>query len=368
MPTKANFTKVVFYPNPRGNSSAGNSNLLGVNGKTEYNGFMSEATKKHIRKLVANYANTIHHAKKTLQQQSKKQANTDGQSISNEQSTNKEKVKDRNIISNNKKSINWERNKNVLETKLSFLTLTLPTKQKNDDKEIKRQCLNSFMIKIVKDCNIKVWLWVAELQKNGNIHFHILIDSYVPFVVIDIDNNILFVGTKNKCDNFATNNVSKKYKSISYAQYVWNNALEKLGYITDFCQKFGHNQPPTTHIEIIKQAKTAAAYITKYITKNNSNMAKSIRKIEGRLWGCSDGLRLFEDVVIPMELRNTVYKEIVSKGNLLVDEEYVKVYIVDVSSISQLYEYILDNYISLILEVYDNCTFESEDIIKEFSG
>ena len=63
--------------------------------------------------------------------------------------------------------------------KVGFITLTLPSKQIHSDNEIKEKCLNQFLIEIRKRYHVKNYIWRAELQKNGNIHFHIIVDKFI---------------------------------------------------------------------------------------------------------------------------------------------------------------------------------------------
>src|SRR4030065_2491656 len=54
---------------------------------------------------------------------------------------------------------------------LNFLTLTLPSAQVHDDKFIKRRIFQPFMERLQRVDFCKPFIWRAEMQKNGNIHF-----------------------------------------------------------------------------------------------------------------------------------------------------------------------------------------------------
>src|SRR5690606_39568338 len=61
--------------------------------------------------------------------------------------------------------------------RLSFITLTLPSPQGSiSDKEIKRGPLRMFIQKMGRRYGMYNYVWKAEKQKNGNIHFHITTD------------------------------------------------------------------------------------------------------------------------------------------------------------------------------------------------
>lgn len=140
----------------------------------------------------------------------------------------------------------------VLAKNISFITLTLPSKQVHTDKEIKELCLNQFLIEMRKIWGLKDFVWRAETQKNGNIHFHLLTDKYIPYTDI---------------------------------RARWNRIVDKLGYVKRYTEKTGKTNPPSTEIKAIKKVQNIELYISKYCTKDEGN-----RPIKGRLWYASESL------------------------------------------------------------------------------
>jgi hypothetical protein len=136
-----------------------------------------------------------------------------------------------------------------------FITLTLPALQRDYDTEIKKECLGVFIEEMKRLYDVKYYFWKAEVQKSGNIHFHVVMDKFVH------------------------------YRKI---QDLWNQCLQRLGYITLFEAKHGHCNPPTTHVELIDSVKKAVSYVIKYVNKDLEG-----RNIQGRKWGCSKELRDF---------------------------------------------------------------------------
>jgi hypothetical protein len=136
---------------------------------------------------------------------------------------------------------------------ITFVTLTLSASQKHTDNQIKRELLNDFIITVQRKFGVQEYIWRAESQANGNIHFHLFLDKYIHWF---------------------------------FLRNCWNKIQEKLGYITEFQSIHNHTNPNSTDIERIRTLKGASNYITKYIAKESEN-----RTIEGRLWGCSDKLR-----------------------------------------------------------------------------
>ena len=179
---------------------------------------------------------------------------------------------------------------------LGFWTLTLPSKQMHSHKEIKSKCLNNFFNTMRSKFHMKNYIWVAELQSNGNIHFHITTDIYVHYMEI---------------------------------RRVWNKSLELLGYVSEYQQvrqtmsfveysywrnqsgtrnkakilkSYNHGKntrwrdPNTVDIKSVKNIKSMGAYLAKYISKNTGVESKpgpfadSLSEFEGRLWFLSQSL------------------------------------------------------------------------------
>lgn len=169
--------------------------------------------------------------------------------------------------------------------KLNFITLTLSSKQRHSDNEIKSKLLNQFLVEIRKTYNCIYYLWRAESQRNGNIHFHIVTDQFIPWRAL---------------------------------RTRWNRIQEKLGYVSAFSAKTGKGDPNSTDVHSIKKVKNLPSYLSKYCGKNAKGYtvlatlatsepfkpkswltykhpqlnpkAKFFRQIHGRLWGLSQAL------------------------------------------------------------------------------
>jgi len=137
-----------------------------------------------------------------------------------------------------------------------FITLTLPSIQRHSDEQIKRELLNHFIIQLRRATSVVHYFWRAESQKNGNIHFHLLIDAFVPY---------------------------------SLLLHMWNTIVNKLGYLDKFQEVHGHNSPNSVDIKKPKNEAEIVEYVIKYAAKDEEN-----RLITGRIWGMSDSLRLLK--------------------------------------------------------------------------
>lgn len=137
---------------------------------------------------------------------------------------------------------------------LSFITLTLPATQQHSDNQIKRSMLNHFITTIKRQYGVSNYFWRAEAQKNKNIHFHILIDKFIPH---------------------------------DQVRNIWNNCLVPFGYIDAFEAMHGHRNPNSTDIKGLEKVKNCTSYVVKYCCKTDG-----YRTINGRIWGCSDSLKV----------------------------------------------------------------------------
>lgn len=134
---------------------------------------------------------------------------------------------------------------------LSFMTLTLPIKQRHTDK-VFRKLLVRMIENLVKTYKVKYYLWRAEPQANGNIHFHVLLDRFVF------------------------------YKKVNQ---LWCRQLEKLGYISEYQKSKNTTElPPATEIRSLRSVKNTANYILTYMTKPEQGK----RAILGQLFGASN--------------------------------------------------------------------------------
>lgn len=122
----------------------------------------------------------------------------------------------------------------------TFMTLTLASEQIHSDNEIKRNCFQPFFTEIAKATKSTVnYVWRAESQHNGNIHFHILFDRYID---------------------------------IKWARTTWNRLQDRLGYI----ERSKATNPSGVTVQDVE--KGTEKYLVKYITKYMSKAETEYKK------------------------------------------------------------------------------------------
>jgi hypothetical protein len=164
-----------------------------------------------------------------------------------------------------KKKVKNPSNGKSFYMKLAFQTLTLSAAQTGyTDKEIKKLLLEPY-IRIMRRNGQKNYIWKAEQQRNGNIHFHILTDTWIDYTII---------------------------------RDTWNNLQSKLGFISDFEKRHGHRDPNSTDVKAVTKERETLSYLKKYMLKD-SDKSQQLRhdkdyteKAKGKVWDCSKNLKL----------------------------------------------------------------------------
>lgn len=161
-----------------------------------------------------------------------------------------------------KKKVYGKKRQSKIDYLIGFVTLTLCAEQMHSDKVIKKTLLHQFLTEARWRWGVIHYVWKAERQKNGNIHFHIVTDKFIP------------------------------YREL---RDCWNRIQGKLGYLARFADKHNHFDPNSTDIHSVAKVSNVAAYIKKYMSKHEDE-----EKIEGNIWGLSYSLSKSKSLVLEM--------------------------------------------------------------------
>lgn len=155
------------------------------------------------------------------------------------------------VSASKKKQVYHKETEQYYTFKVNFVTLTLPDTNKTiSDKDFKEKLLNPFLTYCRKYHGLKNYVWKLEFQENGKLHAHLTTDSFIY------------------------------WKDIRKA---WNRRLKASGYMEQFTEKFGHDDPNSTDIHSVYKINDVASYLAKYMAKNE----QLIKDIKGRIWGCN---------------------------------------------------------------------------------
>lgn len=148
------------------------------------------------------------------------------------------------------KKVYEKKYKKLVPWRINFITLTIPAQNGIDDRKIKR-VLNAWVKYARYQHGLTNYVWKAEPQARGEIHFHIISDCYIH------------------------------YSTVTYS---WNRLLKKHNLIGK------HEAPNSTDIHaVIEQGiKDLTGYVVDYMQKKEKDEEGNIKRtIKGRLWGCS---------------------------------------------------------------------------------
>ncbi len=138
------------------------------------------------------------------------------------------------------------------QVRLVFITLTLSGKQRHSDQWIKKNMLELYLKRLQSNYGVKHYFWKAEVQANGNLHFHLIIDKYIDYLM-----------------------VSKH----------WNEIQRSKGYLDAYFAVNGHYSPPSTHVRELSGMWDGIGYAMKYVSKSEHK-----RPIQGAIFRFSDSL------------------------------------------------------------------------------
>lgn len=230
--------------------------------------------------------------------------------ILNEQNLRQNKPKEqmsRKAIRRLTNSVNWlvasakqkwifdKPSKKRFSFRVNFITLTIPTLDHNvTDHQFKKDLLHNFINTCRVAYGLKNYVWKVEAQANGNIHAHFTTDTFIHWKdVRKVWNRIL--DKKGIIDNYRN-----KHKNMTFERYCelynYDNSRSAQQMARAFQQGVDCNwsDPNSTDVHAVHKVKDIAAYLAKYMSKNDDER----RNIKGRLWGCSYNLSESNKLVV----------------------------------------------------------------------
>jgi len=186
----------------------------------------------------------------------------------------------------------------------AFITLKLPSKQMHPHSVITKQCLNQFLVQLRKSYGLKNYIWKAEIQSNGNIHYHLLIDQYVNYMAIRKywNSAIQKLGYVTAYRNLRRNLTLEEYQY--YRNLEGFKDSEKIYKAWEYGQKTDWKSPNSTDVKLVRNPEGMSAYISKYLSKpigeeeSTGIKADSQKELTGRLWFQSQSLSRLKNVVV----------------------------------------------------------------------
>jgi len=193
---------------------------------------------------------------------------------------------------------------------LVFFTLTLSSKQIHSDNEIKRKIFNPFIDYCKRKDVFENYFWKAEKQKNGNIHFHLIIDKYLDLGKIKklwntFQNRLGYLDSyqkqqKKKYKNGYFHDTSQKqYNRKTKSKEVVPHSIQLKRYQKG--TKSNWSSPNSIDLRKLDHQKNIINYLLKYLVKGikqykdesqeQFEKRKEVEHVQGRIWGCSDEIK-----------------------------------------------------------------------------
>lgn len=243
--------------------------------------------------------------------------------------------------------------------KISFITLTLPSPQIKDisfntvnyyatDKEIKRDCLNQLLTEFRTKYDDFLYVFVSEKQLNGSIHFHLLVNKFIPYSDLLSSWNRL-INKYGFVDRY-----TEKMQKLSFEDYFKiSGTKDKKKALISYKRGLscGWTSPNSVSIENLKKVENVSSYICKYMSKGSilseeqkkyvvqlalkhdcltEHFISSFYEIDGRIWQCSQDISKKRKCILHCNLNfekefTELLNNVKNEANVLLDEFFTVV-------------------------------------------
>lgn len=180
--------------------------------------------------------------------------------------------------------------------RLSFITLTVSSTKNLTARKAYQLLLAPFLDWLRKTEKVTTYIWKAELQRRGQIHYHITTPAFIPWERI---------------------------------RATWNRLQHAAGLLDEYAKKHGHFNPNSTDIHETRGVKNMASYLAKELAKNINATRNHARKMvdsliqageipadkreqfideytgqelktDGKIWDCSNNLAGIKYYAVPL--------------------------------------------------------------------
>lgn len=190
--------------------------------------------------------------------------------------------------------------------KLTFVTLELPGAQIHPDWDIAK-LLHQLLSELEQNYNLLYYIWKAEKQKNGSVHYHLTTDAFIPHEDLRarwcrIINKLGYVdrykaaqiewhkkGFKAHPESFWKKNKDGSFKLDADGKQIahWSLEAQKKAYYAQMSLPEAERWmlPNCTDIHSVKGVKNLVAYLVEYFAKNGltDDEEKEIKTIQDRI-------------------------------------------------------------------------------------
>jgi len=137
--------------------------------------------------------------------------------------------------------------------RLSFITLTISSQDNITAQQGYDKVFKHFLQWLRRTAKVTTYVWKAEFQERGQLHYHITTPSYIDYRII---------------------------------RTKWNVLQKQAGWLKQYHEEHGHYDPNSTDIHAVKKRDWIIPYIIKEFIKSIQN-----QPTVGKVWDCSLNLK-----------------------------------------------------------------------------
>lgn len=209
---------------------------------------------------------------------------------------------------------------------VTFATITITDPKKGEYNPVYHDTIiikqfSTFLETLKRSYKLSNYIWVAERQQNGKIHFHAIFCFNSKFLSIRLINRIwlhYLSKVEFKIINDSKENrkkyLEKNENYLTYDKIIKGQSFESISQTYDKIKdksaidRVLSNPVDFQYIKTIKHGEfeKMAQYITKYISKNDS-------VIYGRPWSCT---RNISKLITEIKLNTKEFQEIMQNANI----------------------------------------------------
>ena len=157
--------------------------------------------------------------------------------------------------------------KQIFNFRTSFITLTLPAEQIHSTSEISNECFDRFLTTLRNRLKMTNYVWKLEFQQNGNVHYHLLTDTYVDyFFALKHWNNIT-----NKLGY--VNRYQERMQSLTFSEYRQQFGNDGKIDVKTLASRYAKGkrdnwtQPNSVDVKAVRTNNNLHYYLSKYFAK-----------------------------------------------------------------------------------------------------
>lgn len=167
---------------------------------------------------------------------------------------------------------------------VNFITLTIPAIKDLVSADRGYKLLLAPFLRVMRaKYGLQDYIWKAELQERGQLHYHLTTNTWIHHTAIKDE---------------------------------WNYLIRKHSLMDEYIKRYKRDCPNSTDVHKVYKIKDLASYLSKYISKDSQNT----EALNGKIWDCSLSLKKSKLPVV--EIDNCIGVELLE---MLTNKEFHEV-------------------------------------------